>query len=74
MTPIQRTLMAIAAFVMLALGSFIWFIANWDSSKAEPIGAIKAHPSQHASLFSDFKKSRGSRGLAPGPALTKSGA
>ncbi|MEL6452395.1 MAG: hypothetical protein AAFQ19_14155 [Pseudomonadota bacterium] len=40
MTPIQRTLLAIAAFVTIALGSFIYFIANWDATKAEPIGMI----------------------------------
>jgi len=28
MTPIQRTLVAIGAFITLALGLFIWFIAN----------------------------------------------
>jgi len=39
MTPIQRTLLAIAAFVVVAIGSFIYFIANWDASRAEPIGA-----------------------------------
>ena len=52
MTPIQRTLLAIAAFVTLAVGSFIYFIANWDSSKAAPIGSLKAQPTQHASIFS----------------------
>jgi hypothetical protein len=40
MTPVQRTLLAIAVFVILGLGSFIWFIANWDSSTAQPIGHL----------------------------------
>ena len=55
MTPIQRTLLAIAAFVTLAVGSFIYFIANWDSSKAAPIGSLKAQTIQHASIFSVSK-------------------
>ncbi|MEO9573021.1 MAG: hypothetical protein ABJ263_11065 [Tateyamaria sp.] len=55
MTPIKRTLLAIAAFVTLALGSLIYFIANWDSSTAGPIGGLTAQPTQHASLFSDSK-------------------
>ncbi|WP_299287681.1 hypothetical protein [uncultured Tateyamaria sp.] len=38
MTGIKRTLLVIAAFVTLALGSFIYFIANWDASRAESIG------------------------------------
>ncbi|MEO0391386.1 MAG: hypothetical protein AAF218_10675 [Pseudomonadota bacterium] len=38
MTGIQRTLLGIAAFVVIAVGSFIYFIVNWDASKAEPIG------------------------------------
>ena len=41
MTPIQRTLLAIAAFVALAVGTFIYFIANWDASKAKPIGLMR---------------------------------
>ncbi|WP_415401397.1 hypothetical protein [Tateyamaria sp. SN3-11] len=38
MTGIQRTLLAIAAFLAVAIGTFIYFIANWDASKAAPIG------------------------------------
>ncbi len=37
MTPTQRTLLAIFAFIALTLGSFIWFIATWDASKEEPV-------------------------------------
>ncbi|MEL6807580.1 MAG: hypothetical protein AAFO97_07350 [Pseudomonadota bacterium] len=72
MTPVQRTLLAIVAFVTLAVGSFIYFIANWDSSKAEPIGALNEHGTQQASLFSDSKKSRG-LGQRPSPAFSSSG-
>ena len=72
MTPIQRTLFAIAAFVTLAVGSFIYFIANWDSSKAEPIGALKAQGTLYASLLSDSKKSRG-LGQRLSPAFSSSG-
>ncbi|MEI4235226.1 hypothetical protein [Roseovarius sp. D22-M7] len=32
------TLLAILAFVALAIGSFIWFIATWDKSREEPVG------------------------------------
>ncbi len=64
MTPIQRTLLAIAAFVALAVGSFVYFIANWDATKAEPIGAAQETPH-----FSVPKKSR-SLGQRPGPALS----
>ncbi|MFL4469740.1 hypothetical protein ACERZ8_07615 [Tateyamaria armeniaca] len=38
MTGIQRTLLAILAFVGIAVGLFIWFIANWDKDKTQPIG------------------------------------
>ena len=44
MSPIKRTLLAIAAFVMLGVGSFIYFLINWDSSKAQPIGHIPTPP------------------------------
>ncbi len=29
----RQVLMLIAAFVTLTLGSFIWYIATWDSAK-----------------------------------------
>ncbi|WP_299371288.1 hypothetical protein [uncultured Tateyamaria sp.] len=64
MTGIQRTLLAIAAFVAVAVGSFIYFIANWDASKAEPIGALR-----NASPFLSLEIPRGP-GQRPGPALT----
>lgn len=64
MTPIQRTLLAISAFVAIAMGSFIYFIANWDATKAEPIGIL-----QDAPPFSVPKKSWG-LGQSPSPALS----
>ncbi|WP_299208762.1 hypothetical protein [uncultured Tateyamaria sp.] len=64
MTPIQRTLLAIAAFIAVAVGTFIYFIANWDASKAEPIGMKHDRP-----LFPVSKKSRG-LGQSPSPALS----
>ena len=33
----RKTLLVIAGFVALVLGSFIWFIATWDKSKEEPV-------------------------------------
>ncbi len=42
MTPTQRTLLAIFAFVALILGSFIWFIATWDAAKEQPVAAAAA--------------------------------
>lgn len=59
MTPIKRTLLAIAAFVALALGLFIWFIANWDKSKTQPIGHLIQPKAQTASLFILPHKLRG---------------
>lgn len=40
MTPIKRTLLAIAAFLALAVGTFVYFIANWDASKTQSIGQL----------------------------------
>jgi len=42
MTPTQRTLLAIFAFVALILGSFIWFIATWDADSEKSITRIIA--------------------------------
>ncbi|MDP5336269.1 MAG: hypothetical protein NWT12_09095 [Paracoccaceae bacterium] len=42
MTPTQRTLLVIAVFVALIVGSFIWFIATWDPSKEEPVTRLPA--------------------------------
>ncbi len=64
MTPIQRTLLAIAAFIAVAVGTFIYFIANWDASKAEPIGTLRER-----SPFILPSKLRG-LGQSPSPALS----
>ena len=37
MSPTQRTLLIILAFVAMIVGSFIWFIATWDPSQEEPV-------------------------------------
>jgi TRAP-type C4-dicarboxylate transport system permease small subunit len=42
MTPTQRTLLVIAVFVALIVGSFIWFIVTWDPSKEEPVTQLPA--------------------------------
>ena len=42
MTPTQRTLLVIAVFVALIVGSFIWFIATWDPSREEPVTYLPA--------------------------------
>ncbi len=62
MTPIQRTLLAIALFLALAIGSFIWFIARWDGGT---LGALLWPDVTPTSVFSDSKKSRGSGGWPP---------
>ena len=62
MTSIQRTLLAIAAFVTLAVGTFISFIANWDSAKAKPISALHS-----TTPFLSLEIPRGP-GQRPGPA------
>ncbi|EBA13166.1 hypothetical protein [Roseobacter sp. CCS2] len=38
----RQVLMLIAAFVILTLGSFIWFIATWDADKEQLIGYAPA--------------------------------
>ena len=63
MTGIQRTLLAIFAFLAIAIGTFVYFIANWDASKAQPIGALKDR-----SPFILQDKPRG-LGQRPSPAL-----
>lgn len=72
MTPVQRTLLAIATFVAVALSLFIWFIANWDKSKTQPIGHVLQDRNQTASLFILPSKLRG-LGQRPSLALTSSG-
>ena len=42
MTPTQRTLLVIALFVALTLGSFIWFIASWDPAREQPVSSLPA--------------------------------
>ena len=42
MTPTQRTLLIILAFVTLTLGSFIWYIATWDPSERAPVSTLPA--------------------------------
>lgn len=37
MNPQQKTLLVIALFVALILGSFIWFIVTWDPAQEEPV-------------------------------------
>ncbi|WP_415922139.1 hypothetical protein [Tateyamaria sp. SN6-1] len=69
MTGIQKTLLAIAAFVALGVGTFVYFITNWDASKAEPIGALRPDH-QSASSFISPDKLRG-LGQRPSPALSK---
>ena len=48
MNPIRCTLFAIIAFVALAVGSFVYFIANWDASKTKAVGAMNVAPAQTA--------------------------
>ena len=60
MNPVQRTMPVIAAFLAAVTGTFIYFIANWGLSGAEPIGAAS-----DSSSFSDLNKSRGSGGWPP---------
>lgn len=52
MTSIQRTLMIIAIFLTLAIGSFIWFVVSWDKTQTKTLGALTIEPMQTASLFS----------------------
>ena len=48
MTPTQRTLLVIAAFVALIIGSFIWFIITWDPSRD---GSVTALPAPVSGVF-----------------------
>ena len=36
MTPI-RTLLLIMAFLVLTVGSFVWYVATWDAAAEEPL-------------------------------------
>lgn len=42
MTRMQKTLLLIAIFVALVLGSFIWFIATWDPAQRAPVTHLPA--------------------------------
>ena len=35
-----RTLLLIAAFLALMIGSFIWFVATWDRDAEQPVSII----------------------------------
>ena len=37
MTGQTKTLLVIAAFVVVTLASFIWFIVTWDPAREEPV-------------------------------------
>ena len=37
MSGITKTLLAILAFVLLTVCSFVWFIVTWDKAKKESI-------------------------------------
>jgi len=43
----KATLLAIALFVLLGLGSFIWLVATWDATVEEPVSAL---PSQQEDI------------------------
>lgn len=32
-----RTLLLIASFVLITVGSFVWFILNWDPAQTDPV-------------------------------------
>lgn len=59
MTPIQRALLTIAAFIGLTLDLFVWFLANRDKSKTQPIGALPQVGPQSTSHFILPNKLRG---------------
>ncbi|MFK7939368.1 MAG: hypothetical protein AB8B82_08320 [Roseovarius sp.] len=40
MTPNKRILLAIAAFVTLTVGTFVWFIASWDPAKKQSLTGL----------------------------------
>lgn len=40
MSPVQRTLLIILAFVMVTAGSFIWYIVTWDPAENEPVSML----------------------------------
>lgn len=40
MSPKQRTLVFILIFVIVTVGSFIWFIVTWDPEREESVTSI----------------------------------
>jgi len=42
----KRTLLAIAVFVAMMVGTFIWFVASWDPTREEPVSQIAAEPAR----------------------------
>ncbi len=36
----KLTLLAIALFVLLTAGTFIWFVATWDPATAKPVVSL----------------------------------
>ncbi|WP_425093423.1 hypothetical protein [Tropicimonas sp. S265A] len=48
MSGIQRTLLIILAFVVLSVGSFIWYIATWDPAERDPVSALPTDYSSEA--------------------------
>ncbi|MFY9239365.1 MAG: hypothetical protein WAO78_10945 [Roseovarius sp.] len=70
MSPTQRTLLAILAFVAISLGSFIWYIATWDPAEREPISHLGPHPLLAQNIPGEAFKNPGflnDRGRAPIP-------
>ena len=43
MTP-RLTLLLIAAFLALTVGSFVWYVATWDAAAEEPVTFIFPQP------------------------------
>ena len=64
MTGIQKTLLAIFTFVAICVGTFVYFIANWDAAKAEPV----SHLSTQVQPFFSSQILRG-LGQSPSPTL-----
>lgn len=36
----KKTLLLIAAFLTLTIGSFIWYVITWGAESAQPIGQL----------------------------------
>jgi hypothetical protein len=37
MSPVHRTLLVILAFLIVSVGSFIWYIATWDPAERSSV-------------------------------------